>query len=129
MANATKCTLARMVEVMASNKTRKCSCCKRKFEQENPDQKMCPDCFAYSGPHYDLKKKRTKTKPKPKMLSFAEISHIGDVFYKIHNKYLHYGDIVNLINLNPNKCVCCGSKTYKNNPICCNCKKVGELKI
>ena len=47
---------------------------------------------------------------KPKILTFSQISHITDVYYKVNHKYLHYGDVVNLIEKNPKKCVCCGAK-------------------
>lgn len=103
----------------------RCYCCNKKFTPQTPDQKMCNDCFLYRGPHYNVE----KPKPKTKTLSFAEISHIGDVYYKIHNKYLHYGDLVNLIDSNPCKCVCCGAAVSKNKHLCKKCENKVVNKI
>ena len=97
-----------------------CPRCKKIFRTDDPEQKVCSDCLKYSSPH-QTKKKKSKINP----LTFAEILHIAEVYNKIHHKYLHYGDVVNFISLNPNKCICCGAKVYKGKHICAKCEKYG----
>ena len=101
--------------------TYNCQRCHKVFRTDNPDQHICSDCLNHSKPHKSRKKNK-KAKP----LTFAEISHIVDVYYKICHKYLHYGDVVNLIDSNPNKCICCGAVTTKNKPICPKCEKAAN---
>ena len=103
-----------------------CLDCKKTFRTDNPDQKVCPTCLKYRQPHHKSRTQKTKTKTKPKPLTFAEISHIADIYYKIHHKVLHYGDIVSLISLNPKKCICCGATVTKGNHLCADCKKRSE---
>jgi hypothetical protein len=98
----------------------KCAECYKEFRTDNPEEKVCPTCYKYRQPHL----KRHTKKHNKKILTFAEISHIADVYNKVNHKYLHYGDIVKLINLNPKKCICCGGKTYKNNPMCSKCEVI-----
>ena len=98
--------------------TYKCLDCKKTFRTDNPEQKVCSECLKYRKPHQQ--KKRVK-----KILTFAEISHITNVYYKIHHKYLHYGDVVSLIELNPKKCICCGAAVCKSKHICAKCEKAG----
>lgn len=102
--------------------TYKCPDCKKTFRTDDPEQKVCSGCLKFRQPHH--KRRTQKTKPKP--LAFAEISHIAEVYNKIHHKYLHYGDVVNLINLNPKECICCGAKVNKGNHICAKCEKAGK---
>lgn len=95
--------------------TYKCQHCLKTFRTPNPEQRFCPDCS------------RPKQTKKHKPLTFAEISHIAEVYNKIHHRYLHYGEVVGLISLNPKKCICCGAKIgYNRKPICDECNKVGE---
>lgn len=97
----------------------KCKDCNMTFRTDNPKQKLCPTCQELRSPH-----NRPKKQPK-KILTFADISHITNVYYKIHHKYLHYGEMVHLIDSNPKKCVCCGAKVYKGKHLCAKCEKVG----
>lgn len=101
--------------------TYKCQRCHKVFRTDNPEQHICSDCLKHSQPHH--KKHTKKTKPKP--LTFAEISHITNIYYKIHHRYLHYGDVVNLIDSNPKKCICCGATVYKGKHLCAKCEKEG----
>ena len=101
--------------------TYKCLECKKTFRTDNPEQKVCPDCLKFRQPHHKSRKNKAVKKP----LTFAQISHISEVYFKIHHKYLHYGDMVNLIRLHPQQCVCCGAKVTKNKHICTKCEKVG----
>ena len=96
----------------------KCPDCKKIFHTDNPEQKVCSDCLKYRQPNHKNRKKNTQ----PKKLTFADISHITNVYYKIHHKYLHYGEIVNLMKLYPQQCVCCGAKVTKNKHICAKCE-------
>lgn len=99
--------------------TYKCPDCKKTFRTDNPDQKVCSTCQELRCPHHK------KKKPVKKILTFAEISHITNVYYKIKHKYLHYGDMVRLIETNPKKCVCCGATVYKGKHLCAKCEKEG----
>ena len=102
--------------------TYKCQRCHKIFKTDDPEQHICPECLKFGQPHHKTRSKNTK----PKILTFAEISHISDIYYKIHHKVLHYGDIVSLISLNPKKCICCGATVYKGKHICAKCEKAGE---
>lgn len=100
--------------------TYKCPDCKKTFRTDDPEQKVCSDCLKYRQPHHKSRKNKTVKKP----LTFAEISHIGNVYYNVHHKILHYGDIVSLINLNPKQCICCGATVTKNKHVCTKCEKI-----
>ena len=102
--------------------TYKCLDCKKTFRTDDPEQKVCPTCLKYRQPHHKSRQNKTPKKP----LTFAEITHITNIYYKIHHKYLHYGDVVNLMNLNPKKCICCGATVTKDKHICTQCEKAGE---
>ncbi len=91
-----------------------CSRCNNLFTPQTPDQTMCPRCLF----NINLQ----KNKPKPKTLTFAEISHIADVYHKINNKYIHYGELVNWVDSNPCKCICCGAKVSVNKHVCKECE-------
>lgn len=100
-----------------------CTECHQTFRTDNPDKRMCPSCEAYSKPH---QKKRTK-KHKKKILTFAEILHIAEVYNKVNGKYLHYGDMVNIIdNTKAERCVCCGAIVPKGRQVCPQCERVAE---
>ena len=94
----------------------KCPECNKTFKTDNPNQRVCSECLKYRKP---CKKYRKKKK---KILSFAEISHIAEVYNKIHHKYLHYGDIVNLVESNAEHCVCCGATVPEGRQICPQCE-------
>ena len=98
--------------------TVKCPDCSQVFRTNNPEQKVCPKCMKYRQPHHKSCKNTT-----PKIPTFAEISHITNVYYKLNHKYLHYGDIVNLMTLHPKQCVCCGAKVYKGKHLCTKCER------
>ena len=102
--------------------TVKCPDCSKVFHTDNPEQKICPKCMEYRQPHHKARKKTTSKIP-----TFADISHITNVYYKIHHKYLHYGNMVNLINTHPKQCVCCGATVTKNKHVCAKCEKAGDL--
>lgn len=99
-----------------------CPDCNKKFRTDDPDQKVCSDCLKYRQPHKPRKQKK-------KILTFAEILHIAEIYYKIHGTYLHYGDIVALIDFNKKKCICCGAATGKNEPVCVECKKAANQEV
>lgn len=99
--------------------THKCQRCQKTFRTPDLEQYICSDCLKREQPHHKTRKKTAKTKP----LTFAEILHIAEVYNKIHHKYLHYGDIVNLINSNPKQCICCGAALNKNKHVCDKCKE------
>lgn len=94
----------------------KCKKCGKEFTHWNKCKSYCPECS-------ENRKKHIKP------LTFAEISHIGNVYYKIHHKLLSYGEIVALMRLNPKKCICCGAYTgSKYKPICDKCNEEVILK-
>jgi hypothetical protein len=64
--------------------------------------------------------------PKKKILTFAEILRMAEIYSKIHHKYLHYGEIVSFITLYPKKCIYCGATVYKGKHICAKCERSGE---
>lgn len=99
--------------------TYKCIDCSKTFRTDDPKQKVCLDCLKYRQPH------RKKTTPK-KILTFADISHITNIYYKIHHRYLHYGEMVSLIDSTKKKCVCCGAKVAKNIHVCAKCEKAAN---
>ena len=96
-----------------------CPRCNKVFRTDDPEQKVCSECLEYSKP-------RRKYRTKHKILTFAEISHIVEIYNKIHHKYLHYGDVVNLIDSNPNICICCGVTVTKNKHVCAKCEKIAN---
>ena len=98
--------------------TCKCPRCKKVFRTDNPEQHICSDCLKHSKPH---NKKRTK---KTKILTFAQISHIAEVYCKVNGKYLHYGDVVNLVESNAEHCVCCGATIPEGRQICPKCERM-----
>lgn len=97
--------------------TYKCLDCHKTFRTDDPEQYICPDCLKYRQPFRKHKKKKS-----PKTLTFAEISHIAEVYNKVHRKYLHYGDIVNLVESNAEHCVCCGATIPEGRQVCYNCE-------
>lgn len=97
----------------------KCSDCRKEFRTDDPNQKVCPSCQKARKPRAKYRKKTTAKKP----LTFAEISHIAEVYSKIHHKYLHYGDIVRLVEANAEHCVCCGATIPEGRQICPKCEK------
>lgn len=98
--------------------TYKCPDCQKTFGTDDPNQKVCPDCQKFRKPRKKYRKKKSK-----KILTFAEISHIAEVYNKIHHKYLHYGDIVNLVESNAEHCVCCGATIPEGKQICPKCER------
>ena len=100
----------------------KCSDCNKEFRTDDPDKRICPTCQKYRQPH---KKHRIK-KRKKKILTFSEISHLIDVFYKVNHKYLHYGDMVNLIDSHRESCVCCGATIPEGKQICSKCERMAK---
>lgn len=103
--------------------TCKCPECQKTFRTDNEQQRICPDCLKYRQPHH---KRRTPKKKKKKILSFAQILHIAEVYSKIHHKYLHYGDVVHLVESNAEHCVCCGVTIPEGRQICPKCEKAGR---
>lgn len=63
-----------------------------------------------------------KKKPKKKILTFAEILHIAEIYNKVNGRYLHYGDIVNLVDSTAERCVCCGAVIPEGRQVCPQCE-------
>lgn len=93
-----------------------CSDCGKTFRTDDSKNKTCSECLKFRRPHKPHKTKK-------EILTFAELLHIAEVYCKVNGKYIHYGDVVNLINLNPKKCVCCGAEVYEGKHICQECEK------
>lgn len=96
-----------------------CSDCRKVFRTDDPEQRICPSCQKYRKPRNKSRKKKTK-----KPLTFAQILHIAEVYNKIHHKYLHYGDVVNLVESNAEHCVCCGATIPEGKQICPKCERM-----
>ena len=101
--------------------TYKCPDCQKTFRTNDHKQKICPSCQKFRKPCAKHRKKKSK-----KILTFAEISHIAEVYNKIHHKYLNYGDIVNLINANAEHCVCCGATIPEGKQVCYKCERAAK---
>ncbi len=99
--------------------TYKCPDCHKTFRTDNPEEKICVSCQKFRKP----RGKHRKKKPTQKVLTFAEISHIADVYSKINHKYLHYGDVVKLVESNAEHCVCCGEIIPEGRQVCYKCEK------
>ena len=102
--------------------TLKCNECKKVFRTDKPLAHYCPDCLKFRQPR---KSNRKKKAPK-KVLTFAEILHIAEVYNKVNHKYLHYGDIVALLDQNVDRCVCCGQAVPEGRQVCPQCEKAVE---
>lgn len=98
----------------------KCRDCNMTFRTDNPKQKLCPTCKELRCPHNRPKK------PVKKILTFAEILHMIDIYHKLKHKYLSYGEMVSLIEHHPKECICCGAKTRKGTHICSKCAKAAK---
>lgn len=96
-----------------------CYDCHKTFRTDDPNKSLCPECEKFRRPHVKKRKKRSKKKT----LSFAQILHIAEVYNKIHHQYLHYGDIVHLIDSNAEHCICCGATIPEGRQICPQCEK------
>ena len=106
---------------------RSCAECHKIFRTDDPDQKLCPDCLKFRGPHLSRRKKSRKKKAPKKILTFAEILHIAEVYAKVNNRYLHYGDMVALIDSsNADHCVCCGAIVPEGRQVCPQCERMVE---
>ena len=99
-----------------------CTDCLKLFRSDDPNQHICPSCIEYR----QKKQKKISKKSKKKILTFAEILHLANVYYKVNNKYIHYGEIVRLMDSYPTRCICCGATIPEGKILCTNCKKVGE---
>lgn len=98
----------------------KCADCKKEFRTDNPELKVCPTCLKHRKPCA----KRQKKKPVKKPLTFAQILHIAEVYSKVNHKYLHYGDVVKLVEANAEHCVCCGATIPEGRQICPRCERM-----
>ena len=99
----------------------KCIECYRVFKTNNPKEKLCPDCVKFRQP-----RRRKYKKTKKKILTLPEILHIANVYYKTNHKYLHYGDVVVLVDRNVDRCVCCGEIVPEGRHVCPQCEKAVE---
>ena len=100
--------------------TYKCPDCKKVFRTDNPEEKVCQSCQKLRKP-FNKSRKNKKVEKKP--LTFAEISHIAEVYNRVNGRYPHYGEVVNLIDRNKGRCVCCGVVTLKDKPLCPKCER------
>lgn len=95
-----------------------CTECRLTFRTDNPEQRMCFSCEAHSKPHQE--KRSTKNK---KTLTLDEILHISEIYNRVNGKYLHYGDIVSIINnTKADRCVCCGEIVPEGRQVCPQCE-------
>lgn len=102
--------------------TVKCHECQKVFKTFESDATFCPDCLKYRQP----RKPSRKRKAAKKTLTIAEILHITKVYNKINHKYLHYGEIVVLLDQNVDRCVCCGEIVPEGRQVCLKCEKAVE---
>lgn len=100
----------------------KCNECFKFFETDKPLAHYCPECLKFRKPRISNRKKKAVKK----VLTFAEILHIANIYAKVNHKYLHYGDIVALLDQNAEHCVCCGDIVPEGKQVCHNCEKAVE---
>ena len=82
-----------------------CTECKTEFKSEQKFKRFCPECLArHCKACWQREQKSTKAlKPKPKKkvekpkYTIGKICAIQERYNKEHNTFLHYGDIVKLI--------------------------------
>ena len=92
-------------------------CCKV-FRTEDPLQTICPECIKARDHRKITRKKKVNKKP----LTFAEILHIAEVYNRVHHKYLHYGNVVALVDRYADHCVCCGAIVPEGRHVCPQCE-------
>ena len=66
--------------------------------------------------------KRKAKKP----LTVAAVLRISNIYSKVNNKHINYGDMVALINRNIDQCVCCGEIVPEGRHVCPLCEGVVE---
>ena len=98
----------------------KCHECCKVFRTDKEFETLCPDCIKAR----ETRKGPKRKKAKKKILSFSEILHIAEVYNRVNHKYLHYGQIVALVEQNAEHCVCCGSVVPEGRQVCPQCEKV-----
>ena len=96
----------------------KCHDCFKVFRTDKALETVCPDCLKAR----EARKNPRRKKVVKKALTFAEILHIADVYSRVKHKYLHYGDIVALVDRNADHCVCCGEIVPEGRHVCPICE-------
>ena len=100
-----------------------CSDCRLSFRTDKQEEHLCPSCLKFRAPN---KKKRSKKRKKEPM-TFAEVLRIANIYSNVHHKYIHYGDMVALLDKNSDRCVCCGEVVPEGRQVCPQCEKAGGL--
>jgi predicted amidophosphoribosyltransferase len=101
----------------------KCRECKKVFRTDNHLVTLCPSCVKAREQRKEQLGRKPKKKAAKKPLSVAEILRIGNIYFKVKHKYLHYGDIVTLVDRNVDRCVCCGAVVPEGRHVCPQCEK------
>ena len=99
----------------------KCHECKKVFRTDDPLATLCPACIKARKTRRGKRKKKEQRKP----LTFAEILHIAEVYNRVNHKYIHYGDVVSLVERNVDRCVCCGAVVPEGRLVCPQCEGGG----
>ena len=99
-----------------------CGDCRLIFWAEKPSQHICPTCLLHRVPSGRGRKKRAKVK-----LTLAEVMRISKIYERVNHKYLHYGEIVTLLDRNVDRCICCGAIIPEGRHVCPQCEKAGGL--
>ena len=102
----------------------KCHDCKNVFESETK-KFVCPECEKYRKPAT-----KAKVENNAPQLSIRRILQLCEIYSRVHHKYIHYGNMVYLIDSSKRGiCVCCGKKitSKKKGAICTNCDKLVDF--
>ena len=97
----------------------KCRECKKIFRTNDPLAALCPTCIKAR----DQRKIKRPKKVVKKALTIAEILHIAEIYNRKNHKYLHYGEIVALVDRSEDHCVCCGEIVPEGRHVCPQCEK------
>lgn len=93
----------------------RCEKCRKKKARE-----QSKECMSYMrGINKIQEKKRI---PKKNALSLDQVLHIAEIYRRINGKYIHYGEMVNLIESNAEHCVCCGATIPEGRQVCYECE-------
>ena len=110
-----KCMDCGVTFIAYSDKALRCPECKKTHNRENSR--------VYMQQLREQQKPQAKKRvPKKNALSLDQVLHIAEIYRRINGKYIHYGEMVNLIESNAEHCVCCGATIPEGRQVCYECE-------